>query len=153
MYLVPPAVELIQVIFISLAESEFTAQLFPGVLERVTELNRTSLADALAALMSVKAGEPLVNEYNLRIWLQHTSPLPFLHSAAVLFAAWDAAPPQVQAAHEAIVARMAEFVAVLTDADEESWEPGPADWLFDMEGLLQRASEYLTGSQWPRRFK
>jgi hypothetical protein len=153
MYLVLPAVKLIQVIFVSLGESEFTAQLFPCVLERVTELNRTSLADALAALMSVETAEPLVNECNLRIWLQHASPLPFLHSAAVLFAAWDAAPPQVQAAHEAIVARMAEFVAVLTDADQESWESGQADWLFDMEGLLQRVSEYLTDSQWPRRLE
>jgi hypothetical protein len=34
-----PAVELIQVIIISLAESEFRAQLFRSVLERITELN------------------------------------------------------------------------------------------------------------------
>jgi hypothetical protein len=68
--------------------------------------------------------EPLANECSLKIWMEDTSPLPPLQLAGVLLAAWDAAAAEIQAADEAICARMAEFVAILANPDDKPWEPG-----------------------------
>jgi hypothetical protein len=86
------AIVIVQALFVRLGAYELPRQIFGIVLEIVTAMNQTALADAIAALAVVDPIIALENECNLLIWVQHTSPAPFLRSIIALQERWAEVP-------------------------------------------------------------